>query len=57
METADFYREAHGRAFQAMLDLQGQAEPVDLVTVNTLVRERGQLEGMACPVFLSELKY
>ncbi len=51
----DFYREAHGRIFQAMLDLYGRGEPVDLVTVTALLRERGQLEGVGGPVFLASL--
>ena len=36
----DFYREAHGRIYQAMLDLYGRGEPVDLVTVSALLKER-----------------
>ena len=51
----DFYREAHGRIFKAMLDLYGKGEPVDLVTVNALLKERGQLEGVGGPVFLAGL--
>jgi replicative DNA helicase len=51
----DFYREAHGRIYQAMLDLYGKGEPVDLVTVNALLKERGQLEGVGGPVFLAGL--
>jgi replicative DNA helicase len=51
----DFYREAHGRIYQAMLDLYGKGEPVDLVTVNSLLKERGQLEGVGGPVFLAGL--
>ncbi len=42
-----FNREAHGRIFQAMLDLYGRGEPVDLVTVTSLLMERGQLEAWA----------
>ena len=41
----DFYREAHGRIYQAMLDLYGRGEPVDLVTVSALLKERGQVGG------------
>ena len=52
---ADFYREAHGRIYQAMLDLYGRGEPVDLVTVTALLKERGQLEGVGGPVFLAGL--
>jgi replicative DNA helicase len=51
----DFYREAHGRIYKAMLDLYGKGEPVDLVTVNALLKERGQLEGVGGPVFLAGL--
>ena len=55
VQPADFYREAHGRIFQAMLDLYGRGEPVDLVTVTALLKERGQLEGVGGPVFLAAL--
>jgi replicative DNA helicase len=51
----DFYRSGHGHVFQAMLDLWGRAEPVDLVTVTALLKERGQLEGVGGPVFLAAL--
>jgi replicative DNA helicase len=55
LDPADFYREAHGRIFRAMLDLYGRGEPVDLVTVSALLKERGQLEGVGGPVFLATL--
>jgi replicative DNA helicase len=53
--AGDFYREAHGRIFQAMLDLYGRSDPVDLVTVTALLDERGQLAGVGGPVFLAGL--
>jgi replicative DNA helicase len=49
----DFYREAHGRIYKAMLDLYGRGEPVDLVMVSALLKERGQLEGVGGPVCLA----
>ena len=55
IDPEDFYREAHGRIYQAMLDLYGRGEPVDLVTVTALLKERGQLEGVGGPVFLAGL--
>jgi replicative DNA helicase len=55
LQPEDFYREAHGRIYQAILDLYGKGEPVDLVTVNNLLKERGQLEGVGGPVFLAAL--
>jgi replicative DNA helicase len=51
----DFYRPAHGRIFQGMLDLYNRAEPVDLVTVTALLKERGHLEDVGGPVFLAGL--
>ncbi|MBM4295529.1 MAG: replicative DNA helicase [Deltaproteobacteria bacterium] len=51
----DFYREAHGRIYQAILDLYRRGEPVDLVTITALLKERGQLEGVGGPAFLAGL--
>lgn len=53
--SADFYREAHGRIFQTMLDLYAKNEPVDSVTVMALLKERGQLESVGGLVFLASL--
>jgi len=51
----DFYREAHRQIYQAMIDLYNRHEPVDLVSVNNLLKERGQLEEVGGPLFLSGL--
>ena len=51
----DFYRQAHAQIFQAMLDLYAYGQPVDLVTVTMLLKERGMLEGVGGPVFLAQL--
>lgn len=42
--AADFYREAHGRIFEAMMHLHGKGEPVDVVTVKDELARRGALE-------------
>jgi len=55
LTPADFYRSGHGQIFQAMLDLWGRGEPVDLVTVTALLKERARLEEVGGPVFLAEL--
>lgn len=51
----DFYREAHGRIFQTMLDLSEKSQPIDLVTVSQALKDRDQLEGVGGPVFLAGL--
>jgi RecA-family ATPase len=45
----DFYRTDHNLIYQAMLNLHGKGDPVDVDTVATLLKERGQLEGVGGP--------
>src|SRR5258705_3581365 len=52
----DFYREAHRRIFRAMLALAEKNEPVDLVTLSEVLRQRGELQdvgGCAHPAELA----
>jgi len=51
----DFYREAHRKIYQAMLDLYNRHEPTDLPLLNNLLKERGQLEEVGGPAFLAGL--
>ncbi len=44
LEARDFYRESHQKIFEAVLSLSERGEPADLVTVQTLLRDRGTLE-------------
>lgn len=55
LDPADFYREAHGRIFKAILDLYARNEPVDYVTVTALLKDRGQLESVGGAVFIVTL--
>ena len=40
----DFYRESHGRIYQAMLDLHAVGEPVDALTLVEHLKQAGDLE-------------
>ncbi|MGC9022489.1 MAG: DnaB-like helicase N-terminal domain-containing protein, partial [Dissulfurimicrobium sp.] len=44
LSPGDFYREAHGVIYEAMLDLFARNEPQDLITVNNLLKSKGQLD-------------
>ncbi len=55
LSVADFYIEAHRRIYRTMLELYLRNEPVDLVTVSNLLKERGQLEEVGGPLFLTNL--
>jgi replicative DNA helicase len=49
VEPGDFYREAHRKIYQAMMDLYQQQHPVDLSTVNALLKDRGNWKRWAVP--------
>src|SRR5215216_3773722 len=42
----DFYREGHGRIYQAMLDLHSLGEPVDALTLVEHLKQAGDLEAV-----------
>src|SRR4051812_7473949 len=55
LQPEDFYRESHGRIYQAMLDLHTLGEPVDALTLVEHLKqaeERGPGGGRAPPVLL-----
>lgn len=51
----DFYHESHGIIFRAMLELYQRREPVDLVTVTTLLNSHQLLDAVGGPGFLLSL--
>src|SRR4051812_949687 len=44
LQPDDFYREAHGRIYQAMLDLHTVGEPVDALTLVEHLKRAGDLD-------------
>ncbi len=46
LHPADFYREGHGRIYQAMLDLHSLGEPVDALTLVEHLKQAGDLESV-----------
>ena len=42
----DFYRESHGRIYQAMLDLHAHGEPVDALTLVEHLKQAGDLDNV-----------
>ncbi|MFT9849433.1 replicative DNA helicase [Aneurinibacillus sp. REN35] len=51
----DFYRTAHQRIFQVMVDLGERNEPVDLVTVTAELENRKQLDEVGGVSYLTDL--
>ncbi len=55
LSNETFYREAHRKIFNAIIDLYQRNEPADLVTVTTELKSKGQLEEVGGAAYLSSL--
>jgi len=51
----DFYREDHKAIFEAMAKLHARSEPVDLLTVSSLLKDKGKLDAVGGPGYLASL--
>ncbi|MGD0231593.1 MAG: replicative DNA helicase [Syntrophorhabdales bacterium] len=55
IDAEDFYREDHRTIYQVVLDLYEKSEPIDLITVSSLARDRGLIEKIGGAANLSRL--
>ncbi|MEW9671685.1 replicative DNA helicase [Ammoniphilus sp. 3BR4] len=55
LTPSDFYRPAHQRIYQAMIELGERSEPVDLVTVTASLETKKQLEDVGGVTYLTDL--
>jgi replicative DNA helicase len=51
----DFYREDHRQIFQLFLNLNEKGEPIDLLTVSSLARDKGFTEKIGGATYLTQL--
>ena len=55
LRAEDFYRQANGRIYAAILDLFERREPIDIVTVAESLERRDELEAVGGRAYLSSL--
>ena len=55
LSPEDFYRSGHQKIFAAIAELFSRNEPVDLVTLTNILRERGRLEEIGGATYLANL--
>jgi replicative DNA helicase len=55
LHAEDFYRQAHGRIFAAILDLFERREPIDIVTVAEALERENELEAVGGRAYLASL--
>mgnify|MGYP001286508884 FL=1 len=51
----DFYRASHQKIFEAMLTLSDKGEPIDLVTVTTLLSNKKMLDDIGGVTYLTDI--
>ncbi len=55
LSTHDFYRPAHSKIFNSMLELAKKSEPIDIVTLTSKMKELGVYEEVGGAAYLAEL--
>ena len=55
LAPSDFYRAAHQIIFGAMIELAGKSEPIDLVILANILKDRGKLETVGGAIYLAKL--
>lgn len=55
LEPHDFYKPAHKKIFEAMLDLFQRREPIDVLSVTARLKEKGILEDVGGAAYLTTL--
>ncbi len=55
LRPADFYRQANGRIYAAVLELFERREPIDIVTVAEALERKDELEAIGGRAYLSSL--
>ena len=55
LRPPDFYKSAHQKIFEAMIDLFQKEEPVDLVTLANRLSDNGKLEAVGGGAYLAKL--
>ena len=53
LDPEDFYKPQHETIFRAIVDLYGQSEPADPITVSNHLRELGLLDKIGGPTYLA----
>ena len=51
----DFYKNIHKEIFSAMIDLFQKSEPIDIISISTKLREKGQLDGIGGSAYITSL--
>lgn len=51
----DFYKHIHKEIFSVMMDLYSKMEPIDILSVSSKLKEKGQIDGVGGSAYLTSL--
>lgn len=55
LKPESFYKEAHKKIYQAIVDLSMNQEPIDILTVTEELKKRDQLNDIGGPLYITQL--
>jgi len=55
LSAQDFYSESHRRIFEAILSLSNRSDPIDLITLSSILKDQKQLEKVGGAAYLAGL--
>ena len=55
LKPESFYKEAHQKIYQAIVDLSTQEKPIDIITVTEELRKKGQIDEIGGPFYIAQL--
>ncbi len=55
IDARAFYRDAHRRVFERMIDLAERSQPIDLVTLTEALERSGELDEVGGPAYIAAL--
>ena len=55
IDSRAFFRDAHRRIFERMIDLAERSQPIDLVTLKETLERSGDLEEVGGPAYIASL--
>lgn len=55
LKAESFYKEVNQRIYACCVELSGRSEPIDILTVTNLLKEKGELELVGGPYYIAQL--
>jgi replicative DNA helicase len=55
LRPSSFYKEAHQKIYSAILDLNNNSEPIDILTVTNKLKTKGELDVVGGPYYITQL--